>query len=212
MRARPVIRAVIFDVGGVLDVPADRVAEEAARIELAAKLGLEVEEMWQRLYHSEAWKLARVGKISDAEFRSRALSPFGILDPAEQAAFAERLYADKEVAPEMRALLDELQGRTRLVIVSNATDTLEAVLADRFRVDHYFELIINSARVGYAKPEAKIFQLALEQLALRPEQTVFIDDQQHNVEAAAELGMHAVRFSSVGGLREYLAEVGVLAG
>jgi HAD superfamily hydrolase (TIGR01509 family) len=134
------------------------------------------------------------------------------LDPAEQAALAERLFAHKDVAPEMRALLDELQGRTRLAIISNATDTLEAVLTDRYRVDRYFELIINSARVGYAKPKAEIFLLALERLGLRPEQTVFIDDQQHNVEAAAELGMHAVRFSSVRDLREYLAEVGVLAG
>ena len=204
------IQAVIFDVGGVLDRPADLVAEETDRRQLAAELGLELDEMWRRFYQTEPWKLARTGQITDAEFWTRNLTPFGITTPAGRAAFIQRLYAFKEVIPAMRNLLDELRGRRRLAIISNASDTLETGLEDRLEIAHYFEVVINSARVGCAKPEPEIFQITLERLGLRPEQTVFTDDQQRNVEAAAQLGVHAVLFTGVAGMRAYLANLGVL--
>jgi putative hydrolase of the HAD superfamily len=204
------IRAVIFDVGGVLDVPADLVAEEADRLQLAAGLGLELEEMWRLFYDSDAWKLARVGQITDQEFWNRNLTPFCITDPAAQTEFAERTFAHKDINPAMRALLDDLRGRMRLAIISNATETLEAMLEERYRVTPYFEVIINSARVGAAKPDPEIFQIALERLGLRPEQTVFVDDQPRNVDAAAKMGLHATRFTDVPALRSFLGELGVL--
>lgn len=191
-------------------MPADLATEEADRLQLAAGLGLELEEMWRLFYDSDAWRLARVGQITDQEFWDRNLTPFGITDPAAQEEFAERTFAHKEVNPAMRALLDDLRGRMRLAIISNATKTLEAILEERYRVTPYFEVIINSARVGVPKPEPEIFHIALERLGLRPEQTVFIDDQQRNVDAAAEMGIHANLFTDVPTLRSFLEELGVL--
>jgi HAD superfamily hydrolase (TIGR01509 family) len=98
----------------------------------------------------------------------------------------------------------------RLAIISNASDTLEITLEKRFQIAHYFEIVVNSARVGYAKPEPAIFRIALERLALRPAQTVFTDDQQHNVDAARESGLHAVLFTAAHDLRKHLVELGVL--
>lgn len=204
------IRAVIFDVGGVLDLPGDLAAEEADRLQLASRIGMEIEEMWGYLYRSEAWKLARTGQITDAAFWDRCLSPLGITEPADQAAFAQRLNLFKEVVSAMRTLLDELYGRTRLAIISNASDTLEETLEERYQITHYFQIIINSARVGYAKPEREIYEIALDRLDLRPEETIFIDDQQHNVDAAAELGIQATRFTSLPDLRAYLRDFGLL--
>ncbi len=204
------IEAVIFDVGGVLDVSGNLAAEEADRLQLASQMGMEIDEFWSHLYRSESWKLARAGQITDAEFWDQCLSPMGITDSAGQAAFAKRLNLFKEVVPPMKALLDELYGQTRLAIISNASDTLEETLEQRFKISDYFEVIINSARVGYAKPEREIYEIALDRLDLRPEETVFIDDQQHNVDAAAEMGIHATRFTGVPDLRVYLGKLGLL--
>ena len=57
-------------------------------------------------------------------------------------------------------VLDELHGRVRLAIISNASGILEMALERRFQIAHYFEVIINSARVGYAKPDPRIFKIA----------------------------------------------------
>lgn len=204
------IQAIIFDVGGVLDRPADTATEEMERQQLAAKLGLDLDAMWRLFYQGENWKLARTGVISDAEFWQRNLSPFGITDPAAQQTFAQRLNAHREVNVTMRSLLDDLHGRIRLAVISNASDTLETGLEQRYQISHYFELIVNSARVALAKPDPAIFEWTLAQLQLRPEQTLFTDDQQHNVNAASELGMHAVLFTGAAELRRHLVELGIL--
>jgi epoxide hydrolase-like predicted phosphatase len=210
MRSEPDIKAVIFDVGGVLDCAADPAVEEASRQQLAAELGVDLDEMWRRFFQTEPWYLARVGAITDAEFWHRNLAPFGIVDPAQQAAFLERLFAYKEVTPAMRALLRDLRGRVKLGIISNASDKLEALLERQFDVDHLFDVVINSARVGVAKPDPEIYSLALARLDVAPEEAVFTDDQQHNVDAAAELGIHAVLFAGAEAFRAYLVRLGVL--
>ncbi len=151
MTERNQIRAVIFDVGGVLDQPADTAAELIAHQQLAAQVGLELDDLWAALYQSDYWKLARTGQISDAEFWCRCLSPLGIKEPIDQRRFARRTTAFKSVAPAMRALLDDLDGRTRLAIISNASDTLEATLEEQLGVSHLFQMVVNSARVGVAK-------------------------------------------------------------
>jgi epoxide hydrolase-like predicted phosphatase len=191
------IKAVFFDVGGVLD-RTDKVREEEAdRREIAAGLGLCVEEMWQLFYTTEHWQLARIGEITDDEFWRRNLEPFGMDDPEDRNTFVEKLFAFKKVLPEMRSLLETLQGRVKLGIISNATNILETNLHNRFNVDSYFDVVINSARVGYAKPDPEIYQIALERIGVQPEHTLFTDDQQHNVDAAVELGMNAVLFTGV---------------
>jgi HAD superfamily hydrolase (TIGR01509 family) len=204
------IQAVIFDVGGVLDQPADGREEEKDRAVLAAGLGLSLDEMWSHFYRTENWRRARVGKISDDEFWRLNLEPFGIHDPAARQAFVQRLNRFKEINPAMRALLEELSGRVRLAIISNASDVLEGLLQNRFQVWDYFELVTNSARVGYAKPDPAIFEWTLDQLELAPQHTLFTDDQQHNVDAAIELGMNAAPFEHADAFRASLVERGVL--
>lgn len=59
-------------------------------------------------------------------------------------------------------------------------------------VDELFEFVVDSSSVGVRKPDPAIFNIALEELALPPEQVVFLDDYPANVVAARELGMHAI--------------------
>jgi putative hydrolase of the HAD superfamily len=108
----------------------------------------------------------------------------------------------------MRALLDDLRPRVWLAIISNATDTLESGL-EGWGLTPYFEVIINSYRVGCAKPDPRIYCLALDRLQVRPDQAVFTDDQQHNVDAAAELGIRAIRFTGVPDLTAFLEDLGL---
>jgi len=63
-------------------------------------------------------------------------------------------------------------------------------------IDEIFEVVVDSAFVGMRKPERGIYELTLEQLGdgVHAEECVFVDDTDVNCDAAAELGMHAVRF------------------
>jgi FMN phosphatase YigB (HAD superfamily) len=59
-----------------------------------------------------------------------------------------------------------------------------------------------------AKPDPAIYKLALDRLGTRPEETLFIDDKQPNIDAARALGIVPILFTSVERLREQLIEEG----
>lgn len=59
-------------------------------------------------------------------------------------------------------------------------------------VDDMFEVIVDSSAVGMRKPDPRIYRLALEQLGVEPEKSVFLDDAAGNIAAAQAVGMKAI--------------------
>ncbi|MCD7938050.1 MAG: HAD family hydrolase [Tannerellaceae bacterium] len=74
-----------------------------------------------------------------------------------------------------RGLISRLARQYPLVLVSNFYGNIESVLED-FRLDKYFQTIIESAVVGVRKPNPEIFQLGIDALELSPENVVVIGD------------------------------------
>jgi HAD superfamily hydrolase (TIGR01509 family) len=59
------------------------------------------------------------------------------------------------------------------------------------------------------KPHREIYQIALDITHRAPDEAVFIDDRQLNLDGAKELGIHTIEFQDVGQLRSSLAALGV---
>ena len=57
----------------------------------------------------------------------------------------------------------------------------------------------SSCALGVAKPDPRAFLLALEGLGLAPEETLYLDDDPENVEAARRLGLRAEVYAPIGG-------------
>jgi putative hydrolase of the HAD superfamily len=74
-------------------------------------------------------------------------------------------------------------------------------------LDELFETIVDSGFVGLRKPDPRIYALTLERLGLRAEECVFVDDLAPNVDAARELGFHAVLFADA---EQAIAEIEAL--
>ncbi|MFT0847136.1 HAD family phosphatase [Actinomycetaceae bacterium L2_0104] len=72
------------------------------------------------------------------------------------------------------------------------------------------EAVMVSGREGVAKPDPEIFLRMVETHHLVVEKTVFVDDSEHNVEAAAALGFIAIRFSGAAQLRKDLQQLDAL--
>lgn len=83
----------------------------------------------------------------------------------------------------------------RVAMLSNAGPELEQRL-QRFGLAQLFHPVMNSHRIGMAKPNPKVFRYARERLHWAPDQILFVDDQAGNINAAAELGFHTHRFVS----------------
>lgn len=184
------IKAVIFDMGGVFIQHGS--AEE--RDLLSAQLGLSPGELHHRLYGGEEWALARAGTITDDEFWQRVGPHIGLASPMQIHAFAQAYFSRLKERLETRfvELAQRLRGHYQVALLSNATDRLERFLEDELSIAGLFDLVVNSARVGLAKPDPAIYELALERLGVAPQEAIFVDDRVNNVISAARLGIHAV--------------------
>jgi putative hydrolase of the HAD superfamily len=81
---------------------------------------------------------------------------------------------------------------------------------ETFGLSRYFKVALSSCYLGLRKPDADMFQRALDILGRPPERILFIDDREDNAAAAAEAGMKALVFTGADALRRDLASLGAL--
>ena len=200
------IEAIIFDFGGVM-VPFN---ELGSFQEQEARLGLQPGSLAEMLWQSPNWRLAEVGAITDEEYWRRIGAGLGFHTTEALRDFQQDLFHDAKADPRMADLVRWLRGRYRTGLLSNASDVLPRLLRERYGLDGLFDVEVISALVGLAKPDPAIYQLALERLGTPPEATVFVDDYEPNVTAAAALGIRAVHFVGYEALIPALQEQGVV--
>ena len=147
-----------------------------------------------------------LGEITSQEWAEAIAAGLAGLVPEPQTAYELALallespfHADDEVV----ALLRRARVRVPLVLVSNAALELESDL-DSLGLSDLADHVVNSARVGIAKPDPRIYRLAAELAGVAPERCLFVDDSEENVAAAAALGMRAVRYREAADLERAL--------
>ena len=117
----------------------------------------------------------------------------------------------REAIPETVELLERLRLRGhRLLALTNWSAETFPIARGRYDFLEWFEDIVVSGEVRLAKPDPQIFRLAIERNRLRADRTLFIDDSLRNVEAAREVGLHAVQFLGAEGLRSDLERLHLL--
>jgi putative hydrolase of the HAD superfamily len=144
------------------------------------------------------------GRIEEEEFEPRLATALGVADPAD---LITRLMAG--------AVLDRLMvaGVRRLHaegvptgLVSNSWGTRRY---PRDLIDELFDGVVISGDEGFRKPDPRMYRLGAERIGVHPGQCIFVDDLEHNLAPARDLGMAVVHHVSAA---ETLAEVDRLLG
>lgn len=73
-----------------------------------------------------------------------------------------------------------------------------------------FQDIVVSGTEKMVKPDPKIYHLAIARFDVAPQQALFVDDRQDNVDSARACGLNAHLFQDAGRLRDELARAGLL--
>ncbi len=185
------IHAVFFDFGGVVA----KVDHDHMR-HLEGEFGLPDRALWRSMYETPEWRELRVGRASEDAW---VLAIRRSLDEAAGRPVADQVSERwvecwRGLDEGIMGLLDGLRGRYRVGMISNATLSLEDELRDHHGIHGLFEVIVNSARVGVAKPDPRIYQHAANALDLQPRACVHIDDLPHNIEGARQAGFGAVHY------------------
>lgn len=89
------------------------------------------------------------------------------------------------------SVIPELKDKCKLAIVSDAWPSLLDVYEEN-NMTSYFDSIVISSFLGTSKPDSKMYNTALEELDVKPEEAIFIDDSLKNCIGAIEVGINAV--------------------
>jgi epoxide hydrolase-like predicted phosphatase len=195
------IRAVFFDLGGVLL----RTEFQAPRQQLAERLGMEYDDLVKIVFDSDSGIKATMGEISSEQHwdsvMRRLKRPASEL-PAIRAEFFAGDILDRTLLDCLRSL----RGKYKTGLISNAWGDLRDFIV-REKFDDAFDRLIISAEVGAAKPEPKIFQIALEQFGVKPKEAVFVDDFLINIEGCEKVGMKGIHFKDPESTLQQLKEL-----
>lgn len=137
-----------------------------------------------------------LGNISIDEFHERLRPYFDceVTDREMDEAFIAFL---KGIPVERLCQLEQLHRDYRIYMLSNTnklmwdTYILDAFKADGKDINHYFDGIVTSFETHAYKPDPAIFEAVVKLLGIKPEETLFFDDSQANVDSARRLGFHA---------------------
>jgi len=202
------VRAVFFDFGGVIGHwDRDYVAE------FEAEYGLAEGGVLKALYGTAGWRDVEVGRIAvddwlaqvDVALENAAGKPM----PSAHEVWS-RLWNDMD--QDVIGLARRLRPSHKVGVLSNTTLLLEEQVLVPNGIFDMWDVIINSARVGVAKPDARIYHAAAEAVALPPEACVHIDDLENNVRGAEDAGFRGIHHrGDFGELTAQLRALGVEA-
>lgn len=191
------IRAVIFDIGGVVTgSPLHAIADYEREHGLPAGIvnrvvvGAGPGGAWARLERGEL----AVGEAFFAAFE-RDLAAAGATISA--ADLMQRIASVTAVRPVMLDAIGRIRARAIAVaaltnnwVVDGARDGLTSDLRA------HFDVFVESAIEGLRKPDPRIFELVCARLGVGPEAAVFLDDIGLNVKTARALGMTTIKVES----------------
>jgi putative hydrolase of the HAD superfamily len=197
------IKAIFFDIGGVLVPDIFSVTD----VFLAKKAGVSEKDVFNaRLKH---WRALKLGELDSNEFWRRLLLELGVSVSVEE--MVKMAYGVLRPMPSSISLLKRLaeQKKCLLGIISNNSHEWSEYTKKDLGLGQYFDDWVSSSDVHLAKPYEGIYLLAVKRLRVKPEESVFIDNQEKNLESASAIGMNVIHFKSARQLERELKKLGV---
>ncbi|MGO2355414.1 MAG: HAD family hydrolase [Marinomonas foliarum] len=205
MKQESTIRVVLFDLGNVL-VDLGDVSE------MHRMLNTEGEEsdVWLKWLSSPTVAAFDSGKISFDKFAKDLLAEVGsnIDKDVFKASFKAWPRGLFDGALELVAAVKPEYHRA---ILSNTNAAHWPRLMDEMALAGKFHSYYASHQVGFVKPDAAIYYHVIESLKVSPDQILFIDDNQVNIDTACALGMKAHRVKGIEQARQVLEQYKVLS-
>ena len=176
------IQAVVFDLGGVLFSEGKSVALE----KLATVNGYE-RMLVGAILSSPKSILLRKGLLSDGDFWQWAQQqlPPGYDSRLIQQEWYNGYTLDKDVYQ----LIASLRKKYSIIAFSGNIKSRVAFLEEKFRFRHLFNVGVYSFDFHMTKPDPELAQVMIEKSGVRPEEIVYIDDNDSYATPARELGL-----------------------
>jgi glucose-1-phosphatase len=197
------IKAIIFDMGGVLL----RTCDESPRIQLAEKMGVTVEQLKHEVFSSRSAIQSEEGLLDKAAHWKNVLESFGLIANGSLESFDEMFWAGDCVDQDLLAYIRQLRIIFSLGFISNAFQGARPWIESHYGFMDVFNYTVFSYEVKMRKPQPEIYLLVCMHLGVAPEEAVFVDDMQVNVDGARNAGLHAIHYQDKNQLEKELGEL-----
>jgi len=182
------IKAVVFDVGGVLiEKPWNNMMNYFAKT-------LHVNTRNFESILNEVYRDYEINHISEEAVWKHITSRYALKQKPKTGLWLKGVSSVFRDNKNIVSLTQTLKkSGYQLAILSNTEQPTAFYLEKRFS---HFDALIFSCRIGIAKPHKGIYEYTLTKLGRFPHEVVFIDDKKENIEAAKTVGIHTIQYTS----------------
>lgn len=192
-------RGIIFDLDGVI-----RHWGDTHLLAAEARYGVARDLILRATFGCPAFREALVGRLQAEEWHAHARRTLSEMVGRDVGGAVDDFIAFPGwLDDRMVELVDRLRLKLRVGLLSNGTTALELHIQLHDLAPH-FDVIVNTARIGVAKPEPAAYQIAAARLGVAPTSCIFVDDTAVNVEGARIAGLAAIHYK---GLEALVAEL-----
>ncbi len=186
------IKAVIFDMGGVIL----RTVDPAPREALAKRLGVARQDLEMAIFTGPTSLQSEIGELSDVEHWETIAARYH--QPIESwPQMYNEFFGGDDLDRELVDYIRGLRKKVKVGLLSNAwvngRQKLIKLYGDFLDI---FDVSIFSSEIGLRKPDERAFQAVLDQLGVAAQEAIFVDDREVNVRAAEAMGIHSVHFQN----------------
>ncbi len=193
MAKPPNIKNILFDLGGViLDINVQATLKKFYELGFPAQLM-----QYPHSMNTDLFFKYETGKMKVEQFRDeiRKVSGVDVSDKVFDEAWNSMLV---RIPVERTRLLKALTKRYALYMLSNTSDLHAPVFEKMFeesagmKMQNLFTRIYYSHEIGYLKPDLGAWEYVIKDAGIKPEETLFLDDNIQNIKASQELGFQAI--------------------
>jgi len=198
------ITTIFFDIGGVLLTDG---WGHASRRAGAEKFGLDWEEYADR--HEKVAHAMETNRMSLDEYLTRTI--FNRPRSFSREEFREFIFAQSQPHPETIEIARRLAASQKyfMATINNEIFELNVYRLETFGLRSIFPVFFSSCFLEIRKPESTIYRLALQVTQRKPEECLFIDDREVNLECPREMGIQTILFKDITQLTSALEEHGI---
>src|SRR5260370_6173261 len=183
------ITTILFDIGGVLLTDG---WGHASRREAAVKFNLDWDDFTDR--HEKVSHLIETNRLALERYLDLVI--FYRPRSFSRDEFRAFIFAQSQPKPESLEIAHQLAGLKKYFLATLNNEILELNL---YRIEHFdlgkdFSVFFSSCFLGLRKPDEAIYRVALSVTQRTPDQSLFIDDREVNLECPRALGLHTIHF------------------
>lgn len=191
------VKAVILDLNGVF------LESEYLSKRMNARYGVPVEAFVAAL--KEVMAVARGPGCEDSFVLWKPhLVKLGLEIAREE--FFDFWFSGEKPVPEVLEYVRQLRSRgIKVLILSNNFKERTEYYRTHFpEIFENVDKVYFSWETGFVKPDPKAYQNILDEHSLKPEEVIYFDDSEENIEVAKSLGLHAYRYQGLQAAKDSL--------